>query len=48
LVLRRVFSLWQQPSVWARLQARGMQSDVSWDMSARRYATLYAGLLSKG
>jgi starch synthase len=48
LVLRRVFSLWQQPKVWARLQARGMQSDVSWDMSARRYATLYAGLLSKG
>ncbi|KQS76541.1 glycogen synthase [Rhizobium sp. Leaf384] len=46
--LRRVFSLWRQPKIWARLQMRGMKSDVSWDMSATRYAALYAGLLSKG
>ena len=48
LALRRVFSLWRQPKLWARLQIRGMKSDVSWDMSATRYAALYAGLLSKG
>jgi starch synthase len=48
LALRRVFSLWRQPEIWARLQARGMKADVSWDMSAQRYAALYAGLLSKG
>ncbi|NHT77945.1 glycogen synthase GlgA [Rhizobiaceae bacterium CRRU44] len=48
LALRRVFSLWRQPKIWARLQARGMKSDVSWDMSATRYAALYAGLLAKG
>ena len=46
--LRRVFTAYRQPKVWARLQAQGMKSDVSWDMSAHRYADLYSSLLAKG
>lgn len=47
-VLRRVFNLYRQPKAWARLQAQGMKSDVSWNMSAARYAELYSSLLAKG
>ncbi len=46
--LRRAFNVYRQPKVWARLQAQGMKSDVSWDMSAQRYADLYSSLLAKG
>jgi len=46
--LRRAFTAYRQPKVWARLQAQGMKSDVSWDMSAHRYADLYSSLLAKG
>ncbi|MBB5535391.1 glycogen synthase GlgA [Rhizobium giardinii] len=46
--LRRAFATYRQPKVWARLQAQGMKSDVSWDLSAHRYADLYSSLLAKG
>ncbi|MBW9065156.1 glycogen synthase GlgA [Rhizobium herbae] len=46
--LRRAFAAYRQPKVWARLQAQGMKSDVSWDSSAHRYADLYSSLLAKG
>jgi starch synthase len=46
--LRRAFTAYRQPKLWARLQAQGMKSDVSWDMSAHRYADLYSSLLAKG
>lgn len=46
--LRRAFAAYRQPKVWARLQAQGMKSDVSWDLSAHRYADLYSSLLAKG
>lgn len=45
--LRRVFRAWHEPKVWARLQNQGMKSDVSWEMSAGRYADLYYSLLAK-
>ncbi len=48
LALRRVFALYNEPKAWARLQAQGMKSDVSWEKSAERYAALYSGLLVKG
>jgi len=48
LALRRVFALYNEPKAWARLQAQGMKSDVSWGKSAERYAALYSGLLVKG
>lgn len=46
--LRRTFTLYQDTKVWNRLQVQGMKSDVSWDLSAGRYAALYSRLLAKG
>lgn len=45
LALRRVFAAYADPQIWTRLQTRGMKSDVSWDMSAARYVSLYSRLI---
>jgi starch synthase len=41
----RAVRLYGQPKVWRKMQRRGMKSDVSWDLSAEKYATLYRSLL---
>ncbi|MBD9373552.1 glycogen synthase GlgA [Rhizobium sp. ARZ01] len=46
-VLRRAFTAFKDPKVWARLQNQGMKSDVSWERSAERYASLYSSLLAR-
>jgi starch synthase len=43
--LRRTAEFWRQPAMWARVQANGMATDVSWHASARRYARLYDELI---
>jgi len=43
--IRRALELYRAPDSWRRLQLNGMATDVSWTVSARRYAQLYAGLL---
>ncbi|OLP61020.1 starch synthase [Xaviernesmea oryzae] len=46
--LRRAVKLFKEPHLWARLQAQGMKTDVSWNASAGRYAALYSTLCAKG
>jgi starch synthase len=43
--IRRTIALYQRPKVWHKMQRRGMKSDVSWELSAEKYADLYASLL---
>lgn len=43
--IRRTIALYAQPKVWHKMQRRGMKSDVSWELSAEKYADLYASLL---
>lgn len=45
--IRRTIALYAQPKVWKKIQRRGMKTDVSWDVSAARYAELYARLLGR-
>ncbi len=45
--LRRALALFQRHKVWHKMQRRGMKSDVSWELSARKYADLYASLLGQ-
>jgi len=42
--IRRTIHLYNDDKIWKRIQRRGMKSDVSWDVSAKRYADLYAEL----
>jgi starch synthase len=42
--IRRCAALWQDAPTWARMQRNGMESEVGWSQSARRYAALYRGL----
>ncbi len=42
--LSRAIKLYEKPEVWARVQRRGMKSDVSWNVSAKAYAQLYQEL----
>lgn len=42
--ISRAVSLYRQPDIWARMQRRGMKTDVSWTSSAARYAALYRKL----
>jgi starch synthase len=44
--LSRAAAVFRDPSRWARLQANGMQTDVSWRRPARRYANLYRDALA--
>lgn len=43
--IRRTIALYARPKVWHKMQRRGMKSDVSWELSAEKYADLYASLL---
>ena len=45
--LRRAFTAFAEPKVWARLQNQGMKCDVSWERSAERYSQLYSSLLAR-
>ncbi len=45
--IRRTIALYGRPKVWHKMQRRGMKSDVSWELSAERYADLYADLLGQ-
>jgi starch synthase len=45
--LRQTAALRRDPTTWARLQANGMATDVSWTGPAGRYAALYRGLISE-
>lgn len=45
---RRAQRLFHQPAQWARLQANGMATDVSWAEPARAYAALYRELIAAG
>ena len=43
--IRRAVDLHGREKVWRKMQRRGMKSDVSWDMSAAKYAKLYRQVL---
>ena len=43
--IARAVQLYGRPRIWRKMQRRGMKSDVSWDLSAEKYAKLYRGLL---
>ncbi len=45
--LSRAIKLYEKPKVWARVQRRGMKTDVSWNTSAKAYAGLYKELTSR-
>lgn len=45
--LRRTSLLYGQPKIWKKIQRRGMKTDVSWGVSAERYAALYTKLLGR-
>ncbi|WP_199562509.1 glycogen synthase GlgA [Pelagibacterium lacus] len=45
--LSRTVSLFQRPELWARMQRKGMKTDVSWTNSAGKYAGLYRKLLGQ-
>jgi starch synthase len=42
--LVRTFALWQDPPAWARVRARAMRRNFSWQPAARRYLDLYREL----
>ncbi|MBI4920284.1 MAG: glycogen synthase GlgA [Devosia nanyangense] len=43
--IRRTARLYGRDKVWRKMQRRGMKSDVSWELSAEKYAKLYRRLL---
>src|SRR5690606_26149086 len=43
----RAISLYERPEVWARMQRKGMKTDVSWAASAGKYAALYRKVLGQ-
>ena len=45
--LSRAVALHGDRAVWTRMQKRGMKTDVSWTVSAGRYAALYRSLLER-
>ena len=45
--IARAVALHGERAVWTRMQKRGMKTDVSWTMSAGRYAALYRSLLEQ-
>jgi starch synthase len=45
--IRRTSALWRDREAWRRLQGNGLACDVSWRQSARRYATLFRGLIAE-
>jgi len=45
--IHRAVTLYGHEEVWKKMQRRGMKSNVSWDLSAQRYADVYAALLGQ-
>ena len=45
--LGRTVDVYHRPEQWRTLQKRGMKTDVSWGRSGRRYAELYAEILTR-
>jgi starch synthase len=43
--IKRAIRLHSRPKLWRKMQRRGMKSDVSWDLSAAKYAKLYQSIL---
>ncbi len=43
--IRRTIALYSRRKVWTKMQRRGMKSDVTWELSAEKYADLYGSLL---
>jgi starch synthase len=43
--IHRTIRLYGHEKTWRKMQRRGMKSDVSWDLSAEKYAKLYNRLL---
>jgi starch synthase len=43
--INRAIRLYGREKLWRKMQRRGMKSDVSWDLSAEKYAKLYRQLL---
>ncbi|MEO6014339.1 MAG: glycogen synthase GlgA [Devosia sp.] len=43
--VHRTVRLYGREKVWRKMQRRGMKSDVSWNLSAEKYAKLYRQLL---
>lgn len=39
--VNRALSVYRQPSLWQQVQRRGMETDFSWDRSAKEYLHLY-------
>lgn len=46
--VQRAIRLYARPKVWRKMQRRGMKTDVSWDLSAEKYARLYRELAGVG
>jgi starch synthase len=45
--IQRAVTLYHREDIWKKMQRRGMKSNVSWHLSAERYADLYASLLGQ-
>jgi starch synthase len=44
IAIERTIGFYKEPSVWRRIQANGMTTDVSWRSAARTYAKLFREL----
>jgi starch synthase len=44
--VRRAAAARREPGRWREIQRAGMRCDFSWSASARRYADLYARIIS--
>lgn len=45
--VERAIALFRTPGAWTSMQKQGMKSDVSWERSAGRYASLYETLVAE-
>jgi len=45
--LKRMCRFYRQSDSWTQIQINGMQSDFSWDQSARKYVAVYQELLAE-
>jgi starch synthase len=43
--LARAVAVFQNPTIWKRIQQAGMRQELSWDASAREYVKVYRALL---
>lgn len=45
--LKHMCRLYKRPAIWTQIQINGMQSDFSWNQSARKYVAVYQELLAE-